>query len=259
MKATLGLLAVVLGAAGLVVAVVASVLAWWAAGRLSVEAHKVADQAETGLGQVEVALKQLSEASERTTQAVKKGREIAARVAAGTVDDNPELKAELSGFLAKLAPLLQQSESLGQTFKSVAALLNTASELAAYLGKKGADRAERMRVTAKSLEEAAAVLGQVKDDATAVQHGEALPKADRLVRIAERAEPALVQLTEGLERAKADAETIREALPEIRQRADFWAVMGPAIATGFLLWFALGQLALVSWGWQRLTGQPANA
>jgi hypothetical protein len=253
-KAILGFLAVVLGALGLVVAVVAGIAVWWAAGIAAAEARELTKKADTGLVKIEVALDQLVEATKRTQTTVDKVRRGATKIASGRLNDNPVLRAKFDDLLTTLAPVLLQAESLGQSFESIAFLLNTTAQLGERFGK-AKSKVEQIRSAADSLQEAAEVLGEIRQKVVDIQEGRAVPSAQTLADMATKAKPALAKLAVGLERAHEESQAAHEALPTIRAKVEFWAVAGPAIVTGLLLWFALGQLCLVACGWQMMTAQ----
>jgi hypothetical protein len=253
-KAIIGFLAVVLGALGMVVAVVAGIAVWWAAAVATAEARELTTKADTSLVKIEAALGQLVEATKKTQTTVDKVRRGATKIARGSLKNNPILRAKFDDLLTTLAPVLLQSESLGQSFESIAVLLNTGAHLGERFGK-AESKVEQMRSAAESLQEAAEVLGEIRQKAVDIQEGRAVPSAQQLADLATKAEPALEKLAVGLERAHEESKAVHEALPTIRAKVEFWAVAGPAILTGLLLWFALGQLCMVAWGWRMMTAQ----
>src|SRR5262245_34485072 len=156
MRATIGLLAVVLGTIGMVLAVVVGVVVWWAAARAAVEARELTEKADTSLVKIEAALGQLVEATKKTQTTVAKVRRGATDIADGRLNDNPVVRAKFDALLTTLAPVLLQSESLGQSFESIAVLLNTGAQLGERFGKPES-KVEQMRSAADSLQEAAEV------------------------------------------------------------------------------------------------------
>ena len=74
-------------------------------------------------------------------------------------------------------------------------------------------------------------------------------------KLAEQTLTPLNRITTALSNVKQESENARKELPEARKTLDEWKLIGAGIATGILLWVALGQLAIVAWGRRRLAAR----
>lgn len=258
MTKTLGVLAIVFGIAGVLLACPASIGVWWSAAGVADRTDKLTDRAKQGLDRIEKALGRMEEKVKATSKAVEKARRLAEGISAGTAKDDPAQTAKIDNLLATLVPLLEQSDALAQAIRSVVGLLESAAELSGPIARNPARR-EQLRSTAQTLSQAAAAIEAIRDNVSAMQRGEAVPTAQKLADLAARGQPPLNRLAGGLAEARQQAEPMREELEDLRRNVQFWAVTGPVLLTLFLIWFGLGQLALVNWGRRQFATRTGTA
>ncbi len=253
MKTTVGFLAMILGIAGVILAIAAGILGWRFVSRVADRAENFTVTATNGLSQVENTLLRLQATIRVILSNVTEVRSAAQLIARGKTDQDPKLQAELKELVDQLTPRLEQSESLGTSLESLAVLLTNATELGEQVGRDP-ERVKLMREVANTLEKTAATLSTVRDNAAALTRGEAVPDADRLVKLAEQAEPPLNRLSNGLSEVQEQSTGVRADLADLQQEIQFWRMTGPILLSVFFLWFALGQVCLFAWGRRQFVG-----
>jgi hypothetical protein len=106
------------------------------------------------------------------------------------------------------------------------------------------------------MREAGKELDAVRKDALAMAQNEATPTSREVATLAEKTHKPLDTLASAVADLKKESETLRKDLPEVKKDVDKWAVTGPAILTGVLVWLALGQIAIIAWGRRCLAPPP---
>ncbi|MBN9119263.1 MAG: hypothetical protein J0I06_08900 [Planctomycetes bacterium] len=251
MKTITGLLAILLGGVGTLVALACVGALWWGTFRLAAQVEKVSAQADQSLAQVGESLDGLKKQLVANARAAESARAAAAR--AGGRLDTVSGREEFEGVRLGLLALAEQGSALGEALAPIAQMIENAAALAEQGG--GAARADRLRVIANNVRGAAQELEGVRDRSDAIRKGGAATTRRELQDFAQQVRGPLDRLTAALSDAKQESEGLRKELPGARQALDEWKLTGAGVGTAVLLWCALGQLAIVAWGRRRLAAR----
>ncbi len=247
MKTLTGCFAILLGGVGTLIALVVTGLVWWGAFKITAQTEKATSHADKALVQVEEGLSTLKEPVASTTKSVEEVREAAAT--AGERPNTPAAKAEADRLRTTLLPLIERTEMMSTALPPIAELLDNAADLAGNSGNE--PRADRLRVTAGSVREAAKELDDLRDHAAEFRVSKEAMSAKEVESLARRTRKPLDRMTTALSDVKQESERLRGELPEVRRTFNSWVYTGAAVLTGILFCIGLGQLAIISWGRRR--------
>lgn len=254
MKTILGLLAMLFGGVGVLLLVTCGVAAWRAEGVVVERTDRAVERASERLVKVEGRLTRLEGRVKELTVDVDFIRTAAGRLALKIVLD-VAARTEVDQLHERLDRALAKTEELGETLDVVARLVEDVSDLAAQFDGS-ADRVEQLRRVAQSLEQAAALLTDVRTVLAEVRTRNAAPDPRKLTDLAERARGPLEQVAGGIDAVRRHSVEARGELEVFRGKVHFWARAVAAVLTFVVVWFGLGQACLVGWGWQRVRRSP---
>ena len=250
-KTITGFLAILLGSVGTVVTLASIGAVWVGAFKLSAQAEKVSTQVDQNLVQVEEGCDGLKKQLAATAEAAGAARSAAAKAGArlDTLDGREDFEQARGNLLA----LVERGDALREALPPIAQLVENAAGVAEQGGSKA--RADRLRSVASNVREAAKELDTLRERSDRIRKGGAATTGQELQDFAQHVRKPLDRLTTALSDAKQESESLRKEVPEARRALDEWKFTGAGIATGILLWVALGQLAIISWGRRRLAAR----
>ncbi|QDU23892.1 AAA family ATPase [Urbifossiella limnaea] len=257
MKTILGLLAMLLGGVGVVLLVACGVAVWRAEGVVVDRTDRVAARTAERLVKVEGRLTRLEGRVKDLTVDVDVVRSAAARLVEKAVAD-VVARTEVEQLVERLDRSLSKADELGETLDVIARLVEDVADLAAQLD--GApERVELLRRVADALEQAAAVLTGIRAELAELRTRKAAPDPRKLTDLAARTRGPLERVADGIGAVRQHSVDARGELEELRGKVHFWSRAVAAALSFVVVWFGLGQVCLVGWGWKRVRVSPQRA
>jgi len=250
----IGLLTILLGVVSVALLVACGIMVWRVAGVVVDRTDRITERSSERLKKVEGKLLRLEGKVKDITVDVDKIRVAVARLILRTLKDLPALKdapvlVEFRQLLERLDHLLQQCEELGETLSIVARLFDDTADLSTQLGGDQ-NRTDQMRTISETLEEVAATLTHIRGELAELRQRE--PDPQKLADLIEQTRGPLQRLADGIAKIRQHSVDAREALDHLRREVRFWTTMVAILLTLVLVWFGLGQVCLIGWGWKRL-------
>ncbi len=246
MRKGLGIGAVVLGAAGVLLCAAAVGLGWRTAARTADRTDRIAARLDNGLSETDVRLARVESGVSTARSELDEVRGAAEATAA----DNPELprgRAQIDRLLDRLIPALDRVHATAESLRAVAAGLRAAADLVDQLNGDPAATA-RVRNAAGAIDRAAEALNAPRDRVDAVKSAEGVRLTRGLVRLAREAVAGSDLLAEGLAAARLEIAVARTRAADCRDEVVFRVYVAAVANTLFWSWFGLGQLGLIGWG-----------
>lgn len=250
MRSVIACLAIVLGLVGVVIAIGLSIAVWPAAATVATRTNELTTTANQHIDEIEPVLASLQQLATTTAASVDQAGIAASRIADGTLKEDPALTRQVDEILHRLAPLLEQADSLGQVLQSVSAMMKSTARIQSAFGDS--TDSTRLQTISDNLTRASTILNQVNADLKSLRGGKAIPQAEKIAELASLASPPLTQLAEGLSDARTQTVEVKGELTRVREKVQFWSIAGPPIVDAVLLWFGVGQLCLIGWGRRNL-------
>jgi hypothetical protein len=252
MRTSSGIIAVVLGAVGVLVCAAAVGLGWWVAVKTADRVTRVAARLDQGLSEADAGLARV----EVRLNAVRADLDEARGAAATLAAENPELprvRSAIEQLLDRLVPAIDRAAAIADSLRSVAAGLRASADIVDQLG--GETQHGRARTAADTIDRAAEALNVPRARIDAVKSAAAVRLTRELVDLAREAVAGSARLADGLAAARGEIAGFRVSTAERRDGVVFWVYVAAAANTLVWLWVGLGQLCLVGWGRRHLSGR----
>lgn len=250
MGRVIGLLAMILGVSGLILAL-AGVIAVWRVEALVVDrCNRVASSVSNQLQRIDGRVRRLESKVKNLTIDAEAIRDSVTRLVARAVD-SVVAPTELGQLRQRLLHLAVQSEQLGETLQLLAEIVEDISELTQQFDANS-ERTERLARIAESLNQADAALAQIRERLATLPEVNGTDEPQKLTELVEQCHKPLARVAEALDSVQAQLDAAHASLADVRQQLLNTIRMAAVLTSLFLGWFGLGQACLLRWGWNRI-------
>lgn len=255
MRKIIGLLAILLGVVGVVLLVAGGIAAWRVEGVVVERTDRATVRTSERLSKVESKLHRLEGMLKVLTVDVEAIRSAGARLVGRVVKD-ALAQPEINQLLERLSRLLEQSEQLGETLDIVARLFEDSADLSAQVDGNP-ERTERLKNIAETLEQAGATMSGIRAELGELRLREAATDPQKLIDLCTRSRAPLERMAGGIASIRQYSADTRESMESLRREVRFWMRTAAVLMSLVLVWFGLGQVCLIGWGWRQWQPSPS--
>jgi hypothetical protein len=248
MKRIFGTVGVVLGLVGILGCLAGVGFTWWFSGKYLAQASETAKAVEALLGSADGRFGKLKEGAQDVKVRLAEVRKAAQAVAQDGSKADPAFRAKVEALHEALLGKVEQAQD-------VAAMLRGGLELVSTMSEEPRT-SEDIKAAEAIVGKAADALDKARRDLGSANQDQNVEAAARLVDSMTGAlEAVLNELAKNVTEVGNLLAKGRAEVNSLQRTLLFWKTWGPWIVTGVLVWVALGQVALLGWGWSLLGGQ----
>ena len=256
MRRFLGIGAVVLGVAGVLVCATAIGIGWWTAVRTSNRIVRLGTRLDDGLSKADERLARVELRMNAIRTDLTKVREAAETFDSET-QDLPRVRAAIEQVLDRLIPILDRADATADSLRSVAVGLRTGADIVDQLNDN-LEATARARDAADKIDFAAESLIGLRARIDTMKSAKAVQLTRELVTLAQEAVAGSERLAEGLTAARQEIAVVRERATDRRNNIIFSFYVAATANTLLWLWSGVGQLCLIGWGTGRCGRSPTE-
>lgn len=263
-RLSMGIAAILLSIAGLLVCLVAVAGVWMVEGRVKAVANTVFAAADDSLVFVDAKVDRVRQAVDNSRQRMTGMGNLAVRLRDAQADAREESKPLLEAIddvfvqLKAAESWLDSSQAAAHGIARVSEAVVSSQDTSSHEDSTGIAMAQRLQEVAEKVADALAQLQVLRQDIIEARDTGRLARevAVRVIARVADLDAKLAALSERIDKFDTRVANTKASLGDLQRRVQGWIAMGAVTISAVFAWFALSQISMMGHGWRTMRRLP---